>query len=421
MPSLMELLMQSGNPMISGMLGSGGGASFDQRFYPPSPPGYSPDPSMSGLFAAMDQKRMPGTLPSQPTAGGPNIAPGGGLIADPMRPALPPAMPQTGMGGPPGQMPPPMAPPPAPPMQMPVQPPQQAGGFKGFMNGPKGEALMGLLAGWAQGGTWQDSLGKGGMGAVQGLKQGKRNKTVELFLANSNLDPATKALLADDPELARAYISQMLQGDSGTDDMKEYRQAVRQGFDGSFIEYQIKMKEAGRANTTVNLNDWKIPAGYMLADEGDPSKGLKPIPGGPGEQLPAELAARTGMANSFLAQAPALREEIAKGEATGLWDRAVGGNIQSSEQAGIIRQMKSGTDALQRMLTGAGMPAAEAQQYAERYLPTYTDDAKSAAQKLDQLVTELEKINQNVMRGRGGVPQSPAPSGDVIDYTDFFK
>lgn len=202
-----------------------------------------------------------------------------------------------------------------------------------------------------------------------------------------------------------------------TDDMREYQQSVEQGFPGTFLDYQIKMREAGRNTTTVNTGDFKVPPGYQARSPDDPrGPGVDTIEGGPAEQMPAELAARIGMADSFLEQAPSIKAELEAGAATGVWDRARAGVDSSSEQASVLRKMKSGTDALQRMLTGAGMPISEAAQYAERYLPTYTDNAESAAEKLDQLTRELQSMKDMAMRGRGESGDGAPPAGaDLYD------
>jgi hypothetical protein len=65
------------------------------------------------------------------------------------------------------------------------------------------------------------------------------------------------------------------------------------------------------------------------------------------------------------------------------------------------------------MLTGAGMNETEAKNYASRYLPSYTDDAKTVNEKLDQLSGELDAAKAQVMRGRGGdqtQPQTTTPA-----------
>lgn len=260
MPSIIDLLMQFGqaSPMFGGQAGMA-----------QTPPATGKD--QSRLYPPMGQTAQPLSIfspPSMPGGKFGNFIPTMGDNTFEGPPPMPP-MPNTNAPPPPPQMPPPDmmayappqggqqppmpgAQPPAPPMQAPPQQaPQQPqqGGFKGFMSGPKGDALMGLLAGWAQGGTWQDSLGKGGMGAVQGLKQGKRNKTVELFLANSNLDPATKALLADDPELARAYIQSSLAGKDDPAAVAEFKFAQKDGFKGGYLDFLKAKGEASGGGT----------------------------------------------------------------------------------------------------------------------------------------------------------------------------
>ncbi|RIY03498.1 hypothetical protein D3218_01700 [Aureimonas flava] len=153
----------------------------------------------------------------------------------------------------------------------------------------------------------------------------------------------------------------------------------------------------------------KLPANFM-PDPENPGA-VKPIPGGPGEQLPAELAGRIAIADSFLGQAGALREQLAAGGATGLLDRFQAGNNASSDQAGIYRQLQSGADALQRLLTGAGMTESEAAIYAGRYLPGYTDSAESAVAKLDQMTREIENARAAALRGRGGIGADVTPNG----------
>ncbi|GGE24891.1 hypothetical protein GCM10011390_50410 [Aureimonas endophytica] len=153
-----------------------------------------------------------------------------------------------------------------------------------------------------------------------------------------------------------------------------------------------------------------LPSGFMV-DPNNPSR-LTPIPGGPGEQISGELAARLGLADSFLERAPGLRQKLANGDATGPIDRFAS-NFSGSSQAQLYQDLQSGTDALMRMLTGAGMNETEARSYAQRYLPTDTDTADSAAGKLDRLVTELNSVKATAMRGRGGTGGSAPGAGST--------
>jgi hypothetical protein len=164
----------------------------------------------------------------------------------------------------------------------------------------------------------------------------------------------------------------------------------------------------GGTNVTVDLSP-KTPGGFMPVDPSDLSKGVVPIPGGPATQMPAELAARVGLAKEFLRQLPDLKAGIKAGTATGPVD-VMQGKIGWGESGEIHRRMKSGTDALRRMLTGAGMPAAEASEYVRRYEPTFTDDAAILTDKVEQLEVELQSIIDEATRGRGVTPEAPRPA-----------
>lgn len=196
-------------------------------------------------------------------------------------------------------------------------------------------------------------------------------------------------------------------GDGMTSDQKEYQYAVQQGFKGSFMDFMVKMKEAGRNQVNIDTGV-KLPTGYQWVDPNDQNKGVQPIPGGPATQIPSEAAGRIGLADSFLANFDDIKKKVAAGQVTGPIDRFRATNDSSSEGAETYRQIQTGVDSLQRMLTGAGMPASEAQVYAFRYLPTYTDDAKSMVTKLDRLKSELESVQAKVLQGRGGAtPSAP--------------
>jgi hypothetical protein len=194
-----------------------------------------------------------------------------------------------------------------------------------------------------------------------------------------------------------------------TDDMREYDMARDQGFDGTFMDYMVKMKEAGRNQVNIDTGV-KLPTGYRWTDPNDQTKGVEPIPGGPANVLPSEAAGRIGLADSFLNNFDSIRSKVASGQVTGPIDRFKATNDSSSEGAETYRQIQTGVDSLQRMLTGAGMPQTEAAQYAFRYLPTYTDDADSMVKKLDRLKAELEGVQKRVMQGRGS-PSDASPPG----------
>jgi hypothetical protein len=143
------------------------------------------------------------------------------------------------------------------------------------------------------------------------------------------------------------------------------------------------------------------PSGYTWRDPNDHTKGVDPIPGGPGEKVDAEVAGRLGLAKSFLKQLPAIKKDVEAGAVTGLWDatKAFTGVGRAGE---VARQISSGADALTRLLTGAGMALSEATDYANRYRLGPTDTADKVKSKLEQLEVELNTIGAEVGKGRGG-------------------
>lgn len=162
------------------------------------------------------------------------------------------------------------------------------------------------------------------------------------------------------------------------------------------------------------------PPGYRWIDPENPEAGLKAIPGGPAEKVDAEVAARVGLGKSFLGQledtkdekgnvVPGVMSRVGSGEATGLIDYTMGA-AGLGEAGKLHRQIASGADALLRNLTGAGMSASEAKEYADRYRPTWRDDAESLKSKLEQLQRELGFVRDEVGKGRGGASAAGAPA-----------
>jgi hypothetical protein len=324
------------------------------------------------------------------------------------------------------------------PTQQAVQPARTQGLFGLGLDPDRKQFLQDMFLGWAAGSTPQQSLSLGAVQAVKG-KSGRtnQNQTVQ-WLTGRGLDEQSAKLLASNPTALGDYLKNMndpiqgLQAEKArleienlrnpnakpTDDQREYQAAKDQGFEGTFMDYQVKMKEAGRSQINLDTGE-KLPSGYRWVNPEDKTKGVQPIPGGPGEQIPGELAARVGMSESFAGQAPGLRERLKSGEMTGPIDSLMG-QFGMGERGETYRQLQSGTDALMRLLTGAGMNESEARAYAERYLPTMKDNPDSAVGKLDQLMRELEAAKGMAMRGRGG-SQPQAQPGGVVDYQEYFR
>ena len=188
-----------------------------------------------------------GPQASVPGLGPVDMTPGTAAGAEPMPPAAPRGQPMA------------YAPPPAManPLAGNMGPmARQTGGsrFSDFMNGPRGDALMGLLSGWASGGTMRESLAAGGQGAVEGLRKGKGRQSLSKFLDKQGVDPETKQFLMENPQVAQEYVASAFKKPDATNDLREYQYALSQGFNGSFLDYQTALKKAGATNVNVGDN-----------------------------------------------------------------------------------------------------------------------------------------------------------------------
>lgn len=161
------------------------------------------------------------------------------------------------------------------------------------------------------------------------------------------------------------------------------------------------------------------PPGYRWENPNDPNGRLVPIAGGPAEKVTPETAARLGMAESFLDQLPQIRTRLNKGEATGPID-AIDAKLGRGAAGELRRQIASGSEALLRNLTGAGMNKTEAAEYVRRYELEATDTIGSITSKMNQLERELRYTMDAVRRGRSpevsrnGLNWRDAPAGGAV-------
>jgi hypothetical protein len=304
--------------------------------------------------------------------------------------------------------------------------PDKPGGLDKYSRDMFRENLNQFFLGMASGRTPAESLAMGAMAANtkhNGMKNA--NQTVA-WLQSKGVDKEQAWQIATNPAVLSEYLKDMLTTSKPievngrlvdpktyqviadfsdpnsklTSDQREFQQAKNDGFTGNFMDYQIKMKEAGRQQVNIDTGE-KLPSGFRWIDPNKRELGVQPIPGGPATQIPGELAARVGMSESFQGDAPGLRDKLQSGDMTGPLDATLA-QWGIGERGQTYRQIQSGVDALTRLLTGAGMNNTEAKAYAERYLPGYKDTPESAVQKLDQLSKELESAKSMSMRGRGG-------------------
>lgn len=325
--------------------------------------------------------------------------------------------------------------------------------------GPQLFDYQGLMGNIDQGQARRTALDAGGQAAggdYQGaqataLRAGNPQLAGQMFdMGNAEHAAAAKAgvqalMQASDPATWNKYRAHILQA-SGKDigPFANRDAVIKSAMDALNPEAAMSRNQAqSNADRTYNLaasqaGASRIPTGYRQSADGNlepipggpasggktanappgyrwsaDSQSLEAIPGGPAEKLPAELAGRVGLAEEFLRQLPDLKKDIAAGAATGPIDFAAG-QLGQGRSGEIHRRIASGTDALIRGLTGAGMAMSEAQQYVARYRPQITDNAEVLSDKVNQLEAELRSVMSVASRGRGvsGAPPSEAPAGD---------
>jgi hypothetical protein len=144
-----------------------------------------------------------------------------------------------------------------------------------------------------------------------------------------------------------------------------------------------------------------------------------------GQPLPAEVAGRVGLAQGFLNDYENILKEVDAGNLTGAnyissvtFGRGTGGEA--------YRTIQSGVDSLRRGLSGAGIGVQEAQDYAERYAPVWSDDAATLRSKMGGLRDDLLNVQDAVTQGRKidlstlgkREEQAPAPTSTTTPPPD---
>lgn len=321
--------------------------------------------------------------------------------------------------------------------------PDKPGGLDKYTKDMFRENLNDFFLGLASGNTPAESLARGAAAANAKHNSMKNANQTVAWLQSKGVDKEQAWQIATNPAVLSEYLKDMLgpkkpievngrlvdpntyqviadfSDPNGklTSDQREYQQAKNDGFAGNFMDYQIKMKEAGRNQVNIDTGV-KLPSGYQWVDPNDQSKGVRPIAGGPATQIPGELAARIGMGENFLKNdLPILRKEVEAGNATGPIDRGMAW-AGYGKPAEIQRKFQSGVEVLSRLLSGAGMTQIEVDEKTQRYMPTLADTPTSLKTKLDQLEAEIRAAGDAAMRGRGGSLDTADPlanPGGTID------
>lgn len=125
------------------------------------------------------------------------------------------------------------------------------------------------------------------------IKEEERRRMIAKALVGiDNVDPGLAGI---DPEFALKLAQfKTPKQPTPTDDIREYQEAVRQGFGGTFMDYMGVIKKAGATNINMpgQPNIGTIPQGYEAIQGPDGAWSMREIPGGPNDTS-ASKAAKT--------------------------------------------------------------------------------------------------------------------------------
>lgn len=162
------------------------------------------------------------------------------------------------------------------------------------------------------------------------------------------------------------------------------------------------------------------PSGYMWNEPGNPSAGIKRIPGFE-QTIPGEVAGKVAQMADAKERIKNTRAIFEKDWSAGDAAKWAAGNLPVvgdvaalSGDIGIAqRDVRVGIEAALRTMTGAAAPEQEVQRYMQMYMPTPLDTKESAKQKLDGLMSFMDKAEKIVMQGRGEIAQ-PSLDGSAL-------
>jgi len=135
----------------------------------------------------------------------------------------------------------------------------------------------------------------------------------------------------------------------------------------------------------------------------------------------AETSAKLGLAKGFIDNYDSILKSVDAGEMTGP-GYLKGVTLGYGNGGTQYRNLLQGTEAMVRLLTGAGMNESEARQRVTQYEPAATDDAVTLRSKIEGLKQALDNVIEGVeTRGQPGATDgedtTPPPADDATAPT----
>lgn len=167
----------------------------------------------------------------------------------------------------------------------------QVGGVRGFFQ--NNQAGLGAIGAGLMSGRWGNYPGLPEAMRYDQEKVAKldtENKTKQWLKSQNLLTPELSSFLDVRPDLAGVFIGELFKqklAGAGTDDLREYGAAVAQGFKGTFLDYQLKLKQAGAQKTIGSIE----PGTRLIYDEAGNPVSSEPIPGSEADRKAKAAAA----------------------------------------------------------------------------------------------------------------------------------
>ncbi|NKX42100.1 hypothetical protein HGG71_11580 [Rhodobacteraceae bacterium R_SAG2] len=216
--------------------------------------------------------------------------------------------------------------------------------------------------------------------------------------------------------------------------VQQYNLAKSQGYQGSFMDYQLELKRSGAANTNVNVNTsdgapmlGTIPQGYEAIK--DPETGtftMRPVPGGPEDNTEKEAIADEGTRRSGDVVIQDIDRVIAKMEDGGLPVAGMAGGLLSNipgtdahDASKLINTIKAnvGFDRLQQMRdsspTGGALGAINQSEMTLLNSALGSLEQSQSGEQFTENLMRLRTIYEEIVHGAGGAaPTRPSTTSD---------
>ena len=272
----------------------------------------------------------------------------------------------------------------------------------------------------------------------------QRNRTAEWLMTQPGGEQYAQAIASG--ALPAAAALQMWQkasaGPDQTSLQKQYAQAVAQGYQGTLMDYQLELKQAGASKTTVNTaptgqRHGTIPQGYTIVEDPQSEAGYRmvPIPGGPEDQTAKTELANEGTRRSGDVVIEDIDRVISKMDDGGLPVAGMAGGLLSGvpgtdahDASKLLQTIRAnvGFDRLQQMRdsspTGGALGAINQSEMTLLNSALGSLEQSQSPEQFRQNLERLRGIYGQIVHGAGGqVPDAPTQQAQPLSDDDLLK